>query len=163
MHTLVSDLIQPALALTEAAPQDANPAISYATASTGQSTNEANASSTVQLPVVGWGSFDSVEAVIAREATSVDHSLQDDIPTPEQMWGLGGIANAPENFTFIATPPREDSPFGCSPTQRLLPFSHNSERDATGGVAEGTDDSAGFMTPRSVGGTPADRHASSYH
>ena len=105
MHTLVSDLIQPALVLTEAAPQDANPAISYATASTGQLTNEANASNTVQLPVVGWGSFAPVEAVIAHEVTSVDHSLQDDIPTPEQMWGLGGIANAPEDFTFIATPP----------------------------------------------------------
>jgi len=112
-----------------------NPAISFAPVVTGHLPNNADGSSATQ-------------------------ALLDDMPTPEQMWGQGGVASAPEDTTFNATPLRDESPSGCSPTQLFLVVSDGTKQDGTASISGDLEDSGGCIgTPSSAGGNPAEPDA----
>jgi len=142
MHALTADLIQPGLTMFDPVPRDAMPAISFAPVEA----NRQPDNSEMQDPITEGNQGD-------EEPEDMEGS-----PTPEQMWGHGGLASALEDTSFNDTQPMNEAAGGCSPTQRMLVLAETNEQDenALSFVGDIDESEGDALTPSSAGGNPAE-------
>ena len=110
-HTLVADLAD-----LGHAPHATTPAISFAQADADGGEDSVDDTSVVEPSMARDDRCSQEHTTAVHEAAVKEQSPQDDIPTPEQMWGHGGIANTAVDTALVDTLPSEHSLAGCSRT-----------------------------------------------